>query len=248
MQSANPPEGYLPWLVELDEREAPPDRLPPGGRTSLVWHYFAVVALLVALVVIAIVRSVPSHNAERPTAIQTMPAPSVPKRVEASPAQRKPDGETVAIRRAEASRKSASASAVRNRSTVEASSPVASSVAKARSVERKPERKLASAEPNATIQAIAPKQPRAERHESVSVARAGEQTIQLVSLPSAEPVRAMWEDRRKLHPQLVKLRHAVVPATVGSRKVFRLRVFGAKAHAICDDLRRKRVECLKIGH
>ena len=73
------------------------------------------------------------------------------------------------------------------------------------------------------------------------------QAIQLAALPSGQTAAADWERLMRRRPQLAQLCHKIIPATVESRQFFRLRAYGPNAHMICDRMSRSGIDCMKIG-
>lgn len=83
--------------------------------------------------------------------------------------------------------------------------------------------------------------------EPVPADEPGLQTIQLGATASNANASALWRQLLQRQPALRELHHRIIPSTVRSRKVFRLRASGPGAHAICDDFTRAGVACLKVG-
>lgn len=75
----------------------------------------------------------------------------------------------------------------------------------------------------------------------------GSQTIQLVAAQSPENAAAYWQQLVGRQPQLASLDHVIVPATVNSRKVFRLRASGPRAASICNGLASAGVACFRVA-
>jgi hypothetical protein len=73
------------------------------------------------------------------------------------------------------------------------------------------------------------------------------ETIQLAASASAEQAADLWRQLQPQRPELRRLSYEVIPATVGARRVFRLRATGAAAHAVCTGLLRAGVPCLKVS-
>lgn len=72
------------------------------------------------------------------------------------------------------------------------------------------------------------------------------QTIQLAAPPSAEEAEAYWLRVRSRHPELEKFDKAIIPATVRSRQVYRLRVTGPGANATCNMLKQSGTDCFPV--
>ncbi len=72
------------------------------------------------------------------------------------------------------------------------------------------------------------------------------QTIQLAATGSPANAAALWQQLRRQRPELARLRQRIIPATVHSRQVFRLRASGPDAHSICSALTSAGVDCLKV--
>ena len=72
------------------------------------------------------------------------------------------------------------------------------------------------------------------------------QTIQLAATATPDNAAALWQQLRQQRPELDRLQHQVIPATVHSRQVFRLRASGPGAHSICSALRSAGIDCLKV--
>lgn len=75
----------------------------------------------------------------------------------------------------------------------------------------------------------------------------GLQTIQLTAAPTAALAEAHWTRLLARHPELSGYRMNVIPAIVGSRQVYRLRVSAPQAHALCANLRSAGVDCFKVS-
>jgi hypothetical protein len=73
------------------------------------------------------------------------------------------------------------------------------------------------------------------------------QTIQLAAAQSPGEADALWEDLTGRHPQLLGTQHAVIPAVVGSRRVYRLRTTAPGAHALCSELKRSGTACFNVS-
>jgi hypothetical protein len=57
----------------------------------------------------------------------------------------------------------------------------------------------------------------------------------------------LWQQLRRQRPELAGLQPQIVPATVNSRRVFRLRASGPAAHSVCRTLASSGVACLNIA-
>ncbi len=77
-------------------------------------------------------------------------------------------------------------------------------------------------------------------------ATAGAQTIQLAASPSAEGAATVWQELIERRPELAGLQHAVIPATVNGRQVYRLRASGPDAHAVCSRLAANGGACFNV--
>jgi L,D-transpeptidase catalytic domain/SPOR domain len=73
------------------------------------------------------------------------------------------------------------------------------------------------------------------------------QTIQLAAAQSPGEADALWADLTGRHPQLLGTRHAVIPAVVGSRRVYRLRTTAPDAHAMCSMLKQAGEACFNVN-
>jgi hypothetical protein len=73
------------------------------------------------------------------------------------------------------------------------------------------------------------------------------QTIQLAAAQSPSEAHALWTDLTSRHPQLLGTHHAVIPAQVGSRKVYRLRTTAPGSHALCSELKRSGTACFNVN-
>ncbi|WP_068076016.1 L,D-transpeptidase family protein [Novosphingobium lentum] len=72
------------------------------------------------------------------------------------------------------------------------------------------------------------------------------QTIQLAATASLAESEAHWAQLLNVRPELGRFRKAVVPAIVGSRRVFRLRVSAPDAHAYCSRLKSAGIACFNV--
>lgn len=98
-----------------------------------------------------------------------------------------------------------------------------------------------AARPRRALASAVPKTP------APPVAGATSQTIQLAALDDPQSADRLWQELRHQRPELAGLERQIVPATVNSRKYFRLRASGPAAHAICRTLASSGVACLKIA-
>jgi len=113
--------------------------------------------------------------------------------------------------------------------------------------------------PLPAVPAIAPQEPAAvlangaapltPRIEILSIDPAPErsQTIQLTAAASAAEADAHWQRMLGAHPQLRQFHKTVIPAMVGSRRVYRLRATAPDAHAFCSSLRRDGQACFNVS-
>jgi hypothetical protein len=72
-------------------------------------------------------------------------------------------------------------------------------------------------------------------------------TIQLAATSSAQNAAAFWQELLQDRPELQQLKHEIIPATVRSAMVFRLRASGPEAHAICARLVTAGVACFRVS-
>jgi hypothetical protein len=72
------------------------------------------------------------------------------------------------------------------------------------------------------------------------------QTIQLAATPSPQDADAMWQQLEQSEPELQDLNPVIIPATVRSVQVYRLRASGAAAHALCGRLMARGVACMRV--
>ena len=75
----------------------------------------------------------------------------------------------------------------------------------------------------------------------------GGPSIQLVAAGSLAEAEAHWARTLAQHPELGKFNKAIVPATVGAQKVYRLRVFGANVQASCSSLKQAGTDCFTVS-
>ena len=73
------------------------------------------------------------------------------------------------------------------------------------------------------------------------------QTIQLAAAASAAEAEDHWAQLLSVYPQLAPFEKTVVPAVVGSRQYYRLRVSAPGAYAVCSSLRRSGQDCFNVG-
>jgi hypothetical protein len=73
------------------------------------------------------------------------------------------------------------------------------------------------------------------------------QTIQLAAAASPENAAGLWQQLVVRRPELRRLDHRVVAATVNSARVFRLRATGPEAHAICTRLKSAGIACMPVS-
>ena len=110
------------------------------------------------------------------------------------------------------------------------------------------ERVRSAAEARALVEgrALVPSGTPAAEEATVAAADGRIETIQLGASSNARAAEALWQDLLRRQPGLAALRHAVIPAVVGSRQVYRLRASGPQAHAACTALARDGLACLKV--
>lgn len=72
------------------------------------------------------------------------------------------------------------------------------------------------------------------------------QTIQLAAAANAQGADMLWQELSQTEPELQALNPVIIPATVRSAQVFRLRATGQEAHAICSRLMARGVACIKV--
>jgi hypothetical protein len=73
-----------------------------------------------------------------------------------------------------------------------------------------------------------------------------QQTIQLAAASNPQGADDLWQELSATQPELQALNPVIVPATVRSVQVYRLRASGAQAHAICSRLVARGVACMKV--
>lgn len=72
------------------------------------------------------------------------------------------------------------------------------------------------------------------------------QTIQLAAALSPAEAEAHWTLLVGRHAELGRFSKAIIPATVGARRFFRLRASGPGAHASCAQLKAAGVDCFNV--
>ena len=72
------------------------------------------------------------------------------------------------------------------------------------------------------------------------------QTIQLAAASSPAEAEAQWARIVDAQPELARFRKVVIPAVVGSRRVYRLRVSAPDAHAYCTRLKSAGIACFNV--
>lgn len=72
------------------------------------------------------------------------------------------------------------------------------------------------------------------------------QTIQLTAAATPDEAEAYWRRLLTVHPELAGFQKTVIPAVVGSRQVYRLRVSAPGAHAVCSALRSDGYACFNV--
>lgn len=72
------------------------------------------------------------------------------------------------------------------------------------------------------------------------------ETIQLAASSSAERATTFWQQLSQRQTLLQSLNPAVIPATVNTLRVFRLRASGPAAHAICGQLVNMGIACTRV--
>ena len=73
-----------------------------------------------------------------------------------------------------------------------------------------------------------------------------DQTIQLAAAATPAEAEAHWAQMVADHPELAGFQKAVIPAVVGSRQVYRLRVSAPEAYAMCASLKNRGVACFNV--
>jgi hypothetical protein len=72
------------------------------------------------------------------------------------------------------------------------------------------------------------------------------QTIQLAAAATPDEADAYWRRMLAVHPELAGFQKSVIPAVVGSRQVYRLRVTAPGAHAVCSALKSDGYACFNV--
>jgi hypothetical protein len=72
------------------------------------------------------------------------------------------------------------------------------------------------------------------------------ETIQLAAVSTPAEADAHWTRLLSARPDLARFRRAIVPAVVGSRRVYRLRASAPDAHATCLQLKSAGIDCFKV--
>ncbi|MBD60178.1 MAG: hypothetical protein CL808_08685 [Citromicrobium sp.] len=72
------------------------------------------------------------------------------------------------------------------------------------------------------------------------------QTIQLAAKGSPTEAEAYWARISARHPELERYEKAIIPAVVGSKQYYRLRVSGPGAYASCTSLKRSGTDCFPV--
>ena len=72
------------------------------------------------------------------------------------------------------------------------------------------------------------------------------QTIQLAAATNPQGADMLWQELSQSQPELQALSPVIIPATVRSVQVYRLRASGQEAHAICSRLVARGVACMKV--
>ncbi|MFM9937270.1 MAG: L,D-transpeptidase family protein [Novosphingobium sp.] len=72
------------------------------------------------------------------------------------------------------------------------------------------------------------------------------QTIQLAAAANPRGADFLWQRLSESQPELQALSPVIIPATVRSVQVYRLRASGVEAHAICGRLMARGVACIKV--
>ncbi|WP_120717809.1 L,D-transpeptidase family protein [Tsuneonella amylolytica] len=79
------------------------------------------------------------------------------------------------------------------------------------------------------------------------VRRGGGQTIQLAAATSPGEATAHWSRLVRARPDLAGLDRTIEPATVNSKRYYRLRVTAPGAHALCGTLKRSGIDCFAVS-
>jgi len=72
------------------------------------------------------------------------------------------------------------------------------------------------------------------------------QTIQLAAATNPQGADDLWQQLAESQPELQGLSPVIIPATVRSMQVYRLRASGTEAYAICSRLVARGVACMKV--
>ena len=72
------------------------------------------------------------------------------------------------------------------------------------------------------------------------------QTIQLTAAATPGDADTYWRRMLAEHPELAGFHKAVIPAVVGNRQVYRLRVTAPGAHALCASLKSDGLACFNV--
>ena len=72
------------------------------------------------------------------------------------------------------------------------------------------------------------------------------QTIQLAAKSSASEAEAYWSNITSRFPELERYEKAIIPAVVGSKQYYRLRVTGPGARDMCTSLKRSGADCFPV--
>jgi acetyl-CoA acetyltransferase len=73
------------------------------------------------------------------------------------------------------------------------------------------------------------------------------QTIQLAAARNPQGADDLWQQLSETQPELQALNPVIIPATVRSVQVYRLRASGQEAFAICSRLVARGVACIKVS-
>lgn len=79
------------------------------------------------------------------------------------------------------------------------------------------------------------------------VAIGGGQTIQLTAAASPAQAEAHWVQLLSASPELARLQKQVIPAVVGTRRVYRLRASAPNAYAVCSALKSRGIACFNVS-
>ncbi|WP_254912971.1 L,D-transpeptidase family protein [Novosphingobium sp. B 225] len=78
-------------------------------------------------------------------------------------------------------------------------------------------------------------------------ALSGGQTIQLTAAPTPAQAEAHWAQLVSASPELARLQKVVIPAVVGTRRVYRLRASAPNAYAVCSALKSRGIACFNVS-